>query len=101
MNTLFDFMTHIKSVEYLLAIGFIALFILLWEALSARPFGMAIAAGREDLRFIRGAGARGAMRTLGHMAETPFIGLAYIAMAPVAFLYGVAMKAAEWRRGRR
>ncbi|MDH4183964.1 MAG: hypothetical protein OEV92_07070 [Nitrospinota bacterium] len=104
MNTLFDFITHVKGVEYLLAIGFIGLFILIWEALSPRPFKAMLAAGREDLEYIGHGGFSGVIRSAGHAASAPFLLVAYLATIPLAFLAGLAISARlglrRWRNKR-
>ena len=51
MNTLFDFTTHIKGVEYILAVLFIAGYILYWEVLKPKPFSSLKKAAQEDLEF--------------------------------------------------
>ena len=38
MNTLYDFVTHVKGIEYLLSVTFIAGYVLFWETLKAKPF---------------------------------------------------------------
>ncbi|MDH5511500.1 MAG: hypothetical protein OEZ32_14260 [Nitrospinota bacterium] len=99
MNTLFDFITHIKGVEYLLAIGFIGLFILIWESLSPRPFGAMLAVGRDDLDHMRHAGVREVVRTAVHTAAAPFLVIAYVAMVPVAFVTGLGLALRRWQAG--
>jgi len=96
MNTLFDFITHIKGVEYLLAIGFIGLFIMIWEALSPRPFSVMLATGRDDLGYMRRVGAKETVRTAVHAAAAPFLVIAYVAMVPVAFVAGLAIASRRW-----
>ncbi|MDH5637295.1 MAG: hypothetical protein OEZ04_02270 [Nitrospinota bacterium] len=100
MKTMFDFITHIKGVEYLLAIGFIGLFILIWEALSPRPFGVMLATGKDDLNHMRHVGAREAMRTAVHTAAAPFLVIAYVATVPVAFVTGLALSVRHWLANR-
>lgn len=89
MNTLFDFITHIKGVEYLLAIMFIVVFIIFWEALKPRPFHSLVVSGRSDIDFIRKTGGKDTFRTIGRLAEAPFIGLAYLVSLPFVFVYGL------------
>lgn len=36
MNTLLEFLYSVKAVEYLIAIGFIAVFVVYWQILNAR-----------------------------------------------------------------
>lgn len=91
MYTLVDFITQVKSIEYILCILFIAGFLVLWEVLKPAPFRAVVAAGRDDLEHIRRAGAGNVLRTAGKLAAAPFIGLAYLAMLPVGFAAAVVM----------
>ena len=86
MHTLFDFMTHIKGVEYILALMFIAGYILFSEVLKPKPFATVKSDGRDDLEYVRKVGSRGIMKTMGKIAAAPFIGIAYVVMLPFAFV---------------
>ena len=86
MYTLFDFMTHIKNVEYLLALMFIAGYILFSEVLKPKPFATVKSNGRDDLEYARKVGYRGIFKTVGKIAAAPFIGIAYVVMLPFAFV---------------
>jgi hypothetical protein len=86
MHTLFDFITHIKGIEYLLAILFIAGFIVLWEVLKPKPFKTVVETGREDLNFIRKEGVGYFIRGIGKLMAAPFIGLAYVIFLPIGFI---------------
>lgn len=83
MHTLVDFITHVKGVEYILSLLFIAGFLVLWEVMKPAPFRTVVAAGREDLEHIQRSGS--VLRTAGKLAAAPFIGLAYLAMLPIGF----------------
>jgi hypothetical protein len=93
MNTLFDFMTHIKGVEYLLAIAAIILYMVYWEVLKPRPFKTIMEQGKEDINYIKESG--NTLKTLGKVAAAPFIGLAYIIALPFGFAYALAKAVAE------
>ena len=93
MNTLFDFMTHIKGVEYLLAIGAIILYMVYWEVLKPRPFKAMMEQGKEDINYMRET--RNTLKTLGKVAAAPFIGLAYIVALPFGFAYALAKAGVE------
>lgn len=86
MHTLFDFMTHIKGVEYILALTFIAGYILFSEVLKPKPFATVKSTGKDDLEYARKVGSRGIMKTIGKIAAAPFIGIAYVVMLPFAFV---------------
>ncbi len=93
MHTLVDFITHVKGIEYILSIIFIAGFLLLWEVLKPRPFATVIASGKEDLKHLRGNGYRDIIKSLGKIAAAPFIGLAYILVVPVGFFFLILAEA--------
>ena len=85
MYTLYDFMTHIKGVEYILALLFIAGYILYSEVLKPKPFKTMIDTGKDDLDYIRRTGYRNTLKVIGKIAAAPFIGIAYVVMLPFAF----------------
>jgi hypothetical protein len=85
MYTLFDFMTHVKGIEYIVSVLSIVLFMVFWEALKPRPFATVASAGREDLAHLRQTG--GVMKYAGKIAAAPFIGLLYVAMLPIGFFF--------------
>jgi hypothetical protein len=89
MHTLFDFITHVKGVEYILSLTFIAGYILYWEALKPKPFRTVVNTSKEDVTFIRGTGRQNMYRTMGRIATAPFVGLAYIVALPFVFAYAV------------
>ncbi len=91
MHTMVDFVTHVKGVEYILAILFIGGFLVLWEVLKPAPFRTVIATGREDLEHIRQTGYGNVFKTAGKLAAAPFIGLAYLAMLPIGFAVALAL----------
>jgi len=95
MNTLFDFMTHIKGVEYIMAVGAIVLYIIYWESLKSKPFKPMLEKGKEDLNYIREVGYRGTLKNLSKVAAAPFIGLAYIIALPFGFVYALGKAAAD------
>lgn len=93
MKTLFDFMTYIKGVEYLVAISAIAIYLIYWEFLKPKPFKTLVETGREDFDYLRKNGYREALRTIGRVIAAPFIGLAYVVALPFAFMYALGTAA--------
>jgi hypothetical protein len=85
MHTLYDFMTHIKGVEYILALLFIAGYILYSEVLKPKPFKTMIDTGKDDLDYLKETGYRNTLKVVGKIAAAPFIGIAYVVMLPFAF----------------
>lgn len=91
MHTLFDFITHVKGVEYVLALLFIAGYILYWEVLKPKPFKSLSAATRSDMDHLKSLGYHNTMRSVGRVVAAPFIGLAYLALLPVSFVVALAI----------
>lgn len=86
MNSLFDFTTHVKGVEYVLALLFIAGYLVYWEVLKPQPFSTLKRSGKEDLQYVKQMGYKGVMKSLGRIAAAPFIGLAYVIRLPFGFI---------------
>lgn len=86
MNTLFDFITYVKGVEYIVAILFIAGYIVFWEVLKPKPFKTLTATAKEDIEYIKKIGFRAVIKTIGRVMAAPFIGLAYVAALPFIFV---------------
>lgn len=91
MYTLVDFITHVKGVEYILSILFIAGFLVLWEVLKPAPFRTMVVTGKEDMAHIRQAGYGHVLKTAGKLVAAPFIGLAYLAMLPIGFAVALSL----------
>jgi hypothetical protein len=89
MHTLFDFITHVKIVEYLISISAIAGFILFWEVLKPQPFKTLVKTGKDDIAYIREGGKENAYKTIARIASAPFIGLAYVVALPFVFAYAI------------
>lgn len=93
MHTLFDFITYVKGVEYIIAILAIGLYMLYWEMLKSKPFKSVVETGRDDLRHIRRMGYANAVKTIGKVMAAPFIGLVYIVILPLGFAYALGSAA--------
>ena len=83
MYTLFDFMTHVKGIEYIISVLSIAAFMVFWEVLNSKPFATVVSAGKEDLTHLKQSGET--IKYVRQLATAPFIGLAYIVILPVGF----------------
>ena len=88
MNTLYDYLTHIKGVEYLISIGFIAAYIVYAEILKPKPFKALREDGKEELDFVR-SHKDSTLTTLRRIVAAPFIGIGYVVMLPFAFAYAL------------
>jgi hypothetical protein len=93
MHTLFDYITHVKAIEYIIAVSAIAGFILVWELLKPRPFKAVIAHGKEDLDHIKQNGYGNTFKALGKVAAAPVIGLVYIVALPFMFVFMLGIAA--------
>ena len=89
--TLFDFITEIKGVEYLIALPAIAVFVLLLELFKPRPFA-ALAEARADIGFVR-------WRSVARVLAAPFIGLGYLLALPFVMAYSIVslLTEAAWK----
>ena len=90
MNTMFDFVTHVKGVEYLLSLGLIAGYLVVWEALKPKPFRAIKEAGRDDLAHLQRSGVPENLKLIGRIVSAPFIGLFYIAALPFTMVSALA-----------
>ena len=86
MNTYFDFITHVKGEEYIIAILFIFLFILYWEFLKPKSFASIAAHVKDDAEYLKSVGWRGNLRSAQAIITAPLIGLLYIIALPFLFI---------------
>lgn len=93
MHTLFDSITFVKGVEYLIALACIAAYMIYWEALKPKPFKSMVTTAKEDREYRRELGQGSTMKTIRKIATAPFVGLAYIAALPAAFLFALGVAA--------
>jgi len=93
MNTLYDFITHVKGMEYILSVTFIAAYIFYWEILKPKPFKAVAEAGKQDIGFVSESGPGTIRRTLARVAAAPFIGIAYVVSLPFVFAYALCSSA--------
>ena len=107
MNSMFDFITHVKGIEYILSLTFIAGYVLFWEVLKPKPFQKVKETGQDDLAYVKQNGLKNSLKLAGKIAAAPFVGLLYIILLPVglvsalsyALISGVAGKnpSFSWR----
>ena len=88
MNTMFDFVTHVKGVEYLLSLALIAGYLLVWEALKPRPFKTVKEVSKDDLAYIKQNGQT--VKQIGRLVSAPFVGLFYVIMLPFTMVSALA-----------
>jgi hypothetical protein len=87
---MFDFITHVKGIEYILSLTFIAGFILYWEVLKPKPFKKVKETGKEDLEYVKQNGMKDTLKLAGKIAAAPFVGLLYIILLPMGFISALA-----------
>lgn len=92
MYTYFDFLTHIKGVEYILSVLAITGFILYLEILKPAPFQTVVRETRDDLEYLKKTGSREVFRMILRICAAPFLGLAYVVMLPFVFAYALTME---------
>ncbi len=90
MNSMFDFVTHVKGIEYILSLALIAGYLIVWEALKPKPFRSVKEAGREDLEHLKQNGMAGTLKQVGRIASAPFVGLLYIVTLPIGMISALA-----------
>lgn len=95
MNTLFDFLTHVKSVEYVIALLSIVGYMLFWEVLKPRPFRTLKSSVSDDVAYVRERGYKKMLKSIGSLMAAPFVGVAYVVMLPFAFMAGLLREAAN------
>lgn len=93
MNTLFDFVSQNKGIEYLLAIAFIAGYALFIEVLKPKPFAGLLGAIRDDMGHIRAEGRADIGRLMKNLVVLPFVAGAYLMALPFYMAVGFALKA--------
>ncbi|HXX58793.1 MAG TPA: hypothetical protein VEI96_12390 [Thermodesulfovibrionales bacterium] len=89
MNTLFDYLTHVKGIEYILALLFLVGYILYAELLKPMPFKTIKETTEENVKFMEKAGLANILKTLGRAAAAPFIGLGYVIALPFLFVFAI------------
>jgi hypothetical protein len=90
MNTLFDFISSVNGVEYVLAILFMLGFVLFAELLKPRPFNGLARAVAEDIAFMKAERDGKVLRLTKSVMIAPICALVYIAAVPLLFIHGVA-----------
>jgi len=84
MDTLFDFTTKVKGIEYVIAISAIFSFILFLEILKNKPFKSIMDAGSDELRYVKEHGL-----SLARLLTALFRGIIYVISLPFAFFSGI------------
>jgi hypothetical protein len=83
---MFDFITHVKGIEYILSLTFIAGYVLFWEILKPKPFKKVMETSQEDLAYVKQNGMKNNLKLAGKIAAAPFVGLLYVILLPVGLV---------------
>ncbi len=83
---MFDFITRVKGIEYILSLTFIAGYILYSEILKPKPFKKMKETGQDDLAYVKQTGVKNTLKLVGKIAAAPFIGLLYVILLPVGMV---------------
>ncbi len=86
MNSMFDFITHVKGIEYILSLTFIAGYVLFSEVLKPKPFKKVKETGQEDLAYVKQNGMKNNLKLAAKIAAAPFVGLLYVILLPVGMI---------------
>jgi len=95
MKTLFDFITHVNGLTYVLAIASIAGFAIYLELFKAKPFAEILESARDDYRFVRELGVAGNKRLLKNAIKAVMLSAMYLVSLPFLFLRGLAQATGE------
>jgi len=90
MHTLFDFISSVNGIQYVLALVFMFGFIIFSELLKPKPFQGLVKAAAEDIGFMKAQGRGKALGLLKATAMAPLYALFYLAAVPVLFVHGIA-----------
>ena len=90
MHTLFDFISNVNAVQYVIALLSMIGFILFSEVLKANPFQGLRESVAEDVRFIKTQDKGMRLQLIKNVAMAPFYFLSYLASLPVLFAQGMA-----------
>jgi len=89
MHTLFDFISNVNAVQYVIALLSMIGFILFSEVLKANPFQGLRESVAEDVRFIKTQDKGMRLQLIKNVAMAPFYFLSYLASLPVLFAQGM------------
>lgn len=89
MYTLFDFISSVNAIQYLLSLLFIVGFIIFYEILKPSPFEGLLKSFVEDVRFIKSRGR--VMALTRKIALAPVYFFFYMAALPFLFTQGMAV----------
>ena len=101
MHTLFDFVTRVNGIQYLLALFFVLGVIVFFEIMKPRPFKGLAALAAEDAQFLKTLWKERDFQLLKNLAMAPVYLVIYLAAVPLLFLKGMAepvgaMTSAGW-----
>ena len=90
MHTLFDFISKVNGIQYIIALLSIPGFIVFSEILKAKPFAGLRETVAEDLRFIKDQEKGERRQMVRNTVMAPIYFFTYLASLPVLFVQGMA-----------
>ena len=90
MHTLFDFISQVNGVQYIIALLSIPGFIIFSEILKTRPFAGLQESVAEDVRFIKEQDKAERRQLVRNAVMAPVYFITYLASVPVLFVQGMA-----------
>lgn len=91
MHTLFDYISTVNGIQYVLMLAFIVGFVLFLELLKPQPFAGLMRIAADDIGFVRSQSSEMRLRSLRRFCAAPVYALLYIAAIPLLFVHGVAV----------
>ncbi len=90
MHTLFDFISNVNAVQYVIALLSIVGFLIFSEVLKAKPFEGLQESASDDLKFLKAQDTGTRLQLIKNVVMAPFYFLTYLASLPVLFVQGMA-----------
>lgn len=89
MNTLFDYVSSVNGIMYLIALGSIAGFAIMWEVFNPKPFSRLASNIAEDLRLIASMPSAEVFAMGKKLVLAPMYFMMYLASMPFLFAMGI------------
>jgi len=91
MHTLYDFICQVNGIQYLLAILFIAGFIIFFEIFKPKPFMGLSRMINEDVSFVKEQGKSHNLQVVKNALTGSAYAMLYVVALPLLFMHGIAV----------
>lgn len=91
MYTLYDYISEVNAMQYLLALLFIFGFIIFFEIFKPKPFRGLSRMIDDDVVFVKEQGRASNLQLIKNTLTGSAYAMLYIAVVPLLFLHGVAV----------